>query len=354
MDDTVIGMLLEQENLIYPAKHRNSLYFFSGTIIEIPCCIHTELGHLLFKKRSHSFIRSHVFVGSDMARDHCEETEQGISQMVHGLSFDIEEHFQVAAFDSLARRRHWDKQESRVERNTHVLLEILAERGKTATMFVLGWIAERNKTLVRHIVDAGHEVASHGYAHELISMQSPQTFREDISRTKKLLEDITGKPVFGYRAPSFSLMKETEWALPIIREEGYRYDSSIIPNDLNIYETSSNRPCIHQIPTSAGPLWEIPVTTYKFGGFKIPIAAGESFRIVPYSIFRSLLRDIESQGQPLIIYLRPWELDPEQPRMRGAFLSRFRHYLNLHKVQYRLTQLLKDFSFGPMHNLLAQ
>ena len=274
--------------------------------------------------------------------------------MVHGLSFDIEEHFQVAAFDSVARRRHWETQESRVERNTQILLDVLAERGITATMFVLGWIAERNKNLIRRIVDAGHELASHGYGHELITVQNPRTFREDISRAKHLLEDIGGHQVLGYRAPACSIIKETEWALPIIREEGYLYDSSIIPSVHDFYSIPGTTPWIHQIPTAAGPLWEIPPSTCHWIGFKVAIADGRFFRLFPYSIFRRLLRGVESQGHPLIMYLHPWELDPEQPRMRGSFLTQFHHYLNLDKVQHRLTQLLQDFSFGPIHHLITQ
>lgn len=275
-------------------------------------------------------------------------------RMIHGLTFDIEEHFQVAAFDSLARRRHWETLESRVERNTQILLDVLAERGITATMFVLGWIAERNKGLIRRIVDAGHELASHGYGHELITVHNPRTFREDISRTKHLLEDIAGQEVFGYRAPTFSIIKETEWALPIIVEEGYRYDSSIIPSDHDFIGIPGTNPWIHQIPTSAGPLWEIPPSTYDWAGFKITVASGIIFRLFPYFVFRQLIRYFESQGHPLIMHLHPWELDPEQPRMRGTSLSQFRHYLNLNKVQSRLTQLLQDFSFGPIHNLITQ
>jgi len=272
--------------------------------------------------------------------------------MMNAISFDIEEHFQVAAFDCAARRRHWNTQESRVERNTQVILDVLEERGIKATMFVLGWVAERNKTLVKRIVDAGHELASHGYNHELITVQNPQVFREDVSRAKKILEDIGGKPVLGYRAPTFSITKETEWALPILVEEGYRYDSSIVPIVHDYYGIPGANPAIHTLETDSGPIVEVPPSTCEFAGLKIPIAGGGYFRLFPYPLLKKLLRRVEAQGQPLIMYLHPWELDPDQPRMRGSFISQFRHYLNLGKVHGRLAQLLQDFSFGPIRSLL--
>lgn len=274
--------------------------------------------------------------------------------MLHGISFDIEEHFQVAAFDSAARRRNWESQDSRVVQNTEVILEVLDQRGIKATMFVLGWVAERNKALVKRIVEAGHELASHGYGHELITGQSPQVFREDVKRAKKLLEDIGGTPVLGYRAPTFSVTKETEWALPILVEEGYRYDSSIVPIVHDYYGIPGANPAIHTLKTDSGPLVEVPPSTCHVAGFTLPIAGGGYFRLFPYPLLKKLLRRVEQQGQPLIMYLHPWELDPGQPRMRGSFLSQFRHYLNLDKVRGRLTRLLQDFSFGPIHSLLPE
>lgn len=272
--------------------------------------------------------------------------------MMHGISFDIEEHFQVAAFDCAARRRHWHTQESRVERNTDVILDILDERGVKATMFVLGWVAERHKTLVKRIVDAGHELASHGYGHELITAQTPQAFREDVRQAKNILEDIGGKPVLGYRAPTFSIIKETEWALPILVEEGYRYDSSIFPIMHDYYGIPGANPAIHTLATESGPIIEVPPSVCQLAGLKIPVAGGGYFRLFPYSLLKKLLRRVEAQGQPLIMYLHPWELDPDQPRMQGSLISQFRHYLNLDKVHGRLTQLLQDFSFGPIQPLL--
>lgn len=273
--------------------------------------------------------------------------------MIHGLSFDIEEHFQVAAFDCVARRRNWGSFESRVERNTHLILDLLEARGIHATMFVLGWVAERHKGLIHRIVESGHELASHGYAHELITGQTPPVFREDIRRAKAILEDIGGKAILGYRAPTFSITRETEWALPILVEEGHQYDSSIMAFAHDRYGIPGATPIIHTISTESGTIFEVPPSTYKWAGLTIPVAGGGYFRLIPYRLLKRLLQRVESQGHPLIMYLHPWEFDPHQPRMRGSALSKFRHYLNLHKVRGRFTQLLKDFSFGPIDQLLA-
>ena len=272
--------------------------------------------------------------------------------MKHGISFDIEEHFQVAAFDSAARRRHWDTQESRVERNTELILDVLDQRGIKATMFVLGWVAERHKGLIHRIVEGGHELASHGHGHTLIMEQNPKLFREDVGRAKKTLEDISGKLVQGYRAPTFSITKATQWALPILVEEGYRYDSSIVPIVHDYYGIPGANPTIHTLKTDSGPIIEVPPSTCKIGGLTLPIAGGGYFRLFPYPILKKLLWRVEAQGDPLIMYLHPWEFDPDQPRMKGSFLSEFRHYLNLDKVHDRLIQLLQDFSFGPIQLLL--
>lgn len=272
--------------------------------------------------------------------------------MTHGLSFDIEEHFQVAAFDSVVRRRHWESFESRVERNTQVLLEMLEERGVKATMFIVGWVAERHKSLVRALAAAGHEIACHSYAHELISVQTPQQFREDVRRTKQLLEDLTGQPVLGYRAPTFSITKETEWALAILVEEGYKYDSSIVPIVHDFYGIPGANPYIHVRQTPSGEIWEVPPSTCRAWGLSIPVAGGGYFRLFPYSIFHRLLKRVERSGHPLIMYFHPWEFDPDQPRMQGSALSRFRHYHNLDKTKERLSRLLDDFSFGPIASLV--
>jgi polysaccharide deacetylase family protein (PEP-CTERM system associated) len=270
----------------------------------------------------------------------------------HCLSFDIEEHFQVSAFASPMRRRHWDVYESRVERNTDAILRLLDHRGFKATFFILGWVAERAPHLVRRLAAGGHEIASHGYGHELITAQDPQVFREDIRRAKGILEDLTGSRVYGYRAPSFSITAETKWALPILVEEGYVYDSSVFPILHDRYGMPGANPQCHQIETVSGKLWELPPSTVRMGGFRIPVAGGGYFRLFPYPMLRWMLRRIEAEGQSLVVYLHPWELDPAQPRMQGPWLSRFRHYLNLKKTEGRLTAMLNDFEFGPLQAMI--
>jgi len=272
----------------------------------------------------------------------------------HCLTFDVEEHFQVSAFDSPMRRRHWDQFESRVERNTEKLLDLLAASNVRATFFVLGWVAERHPGLVRAISRQGHEVASHGYAHELVTVQTPATFRRDVRKAKVFLEDLLGLPVLGYRAPSFTITQDTIWALRILVEEGYLYDSSIFPILHDRYGMPGANPLCHRLSTEVGPLWEIPPSTVKIVGLRVPIAGRGYFRLFPYPLLRQLLKRVEAKGHPLVIYLHPWELDPDQPRMQGPLLSRFRQYINLHKTEDRLIHLLRDFRFAPVSEVIPQ
>lgn len=272
----------------------------------------------------------------------------------HCLSFDVEEHFQVSAFESPMRRRHWDQFESRVEANTERLLEILAQRSVRATFFVLGWVAERYPALVRRVALGGHEVASHGYGHELITSQTPNVFREDIRKAKAILESIVSQPVLGYRAPSFSITKDTMWATQILVEEGYLYDSSIFPVLHDRYGVPSANPDVHQLLTESGVLWEVPPSTVKCLGVRVPVAGGGYFRLYPYTLLRALLRKLENEGASLVMYMHPWEFDPGQPKMEGSLLSRMRHYLNLDKTESRMCELLQDFSFAPIRYVFPQ
>ena len=265
---------------------------------------------------------------------------------VHALSFDVEEHFQVAAFWSTTRRRQWDNYESRVERNVEKILSILSVQGVRATFFVLGWVAQKHPELVRAIASYGHEIASHGFGHELITSQTPGLFREDVRNSKDILENIIGGPVHGYRAPSFTITPETKWALPILIEEGYVYDSSIFPIQHDRYGMPGANPWCHLLETPAGTLWEVPPSTLRLGPIRLPIAGGGYFRLYPYQILRNLLTRAATEGQPLVMYFHPWELDPDQPRMEGSLVSKFRHYLNLRKTEARLQQLVKDFKFA--------
>jgi polysaccharide deacetylase family protein (PEP-CTERM system associated) len=250
------------------------------------------------------------------------------------------------------RRRHWHHFESRVEANVAKILALLNSVQVRATFFVLGWVAERHPDLIKSLADHGHEIASHGYAHELVYGQTPALFREDIKKAKTILEDILGSPILGYRAPSFTITRETHWALQILVEEGYRYDSSVFPVYHDVYGMPGADPWCHSINTSAGILWEIPPTMVKLAGFPLPIAGGGYLRLFPYAVLRALLRRAETQGHPLVVYLHPWELDPNQPRMMGPLLSRVRHYLNLHKTEERLANLLRDFNFAPIRDVV--
>jgi polysaccharide deacetylase family protein (PEP-CTERM system associated) len=264
-------------------------------------------------------------------------------KLMHCLSFDVEEHFQVSAFWSEARRQQWDKYDSRVENNTGKLVELLTKHDTKATFFVLGWVAERYPGLVKMLVEQGHEIASHGYGHELITSQTPGMFRDDVRRAKGILEDICGKRVYGYRAPSFSITKDTEWAISVLAEEGYLYDSSIFPVLHDRYGMPDATPTIHLLRGEAGCIWEVPPSTANILGTRLPVAGGGYFRLFPYPILRQLLKRIERAGHPLVMYLHPWEVDPDQPKMQGSCLSMFRHYINLHKTEDRLRFLLEDF-----------
>ena len=270
----------------------------------------------------------------------------------HVLSFDVEEHFQVAAFWSVARRREWDQLTSRVERNTRKIADLLSEHSTKATFFVLGWVAERHPDLVKALAQQGHEVASHGYGHELVHTQTPTQFREDVRRSKQILEDLIGRSVVGYRAPSLSITSQTEWAIPVLIEEGYRYDSSIYNRFRSTQGSRVTRAGTYQLKTEAGTIWEVSPSTMNVCGLQLPVAGGGYFRLFPYAASKMFLRSLEKQGSQLVMYLHPWELDPEQPRMDGPVLSKVRHYLNLRKTEQRLRWLLKDFSFAPINEVI--
>jgi polysaccharide deacetylase family protein (PEP-CTERM system associated) len=271
---------------------------------------------------------------------------------LHCLTFDVEEHFQVNAFDCVERRRAWGSQESRVERSTEKVLELLDRHRYRATFFVLGWVAERHAKLIERIAAAGHEVASHGYGHELVTRLSPDAFREDVRTAKKILEDVIGAPVTGYRAPTFTIMPDTRFALEVLVQEGYRWDSSVVPVVHDVYGWPGANPYLHRIETPSGPLWELPPSTVGVPGARIAIGGGGHFRLYPYPLVRALLRRIEAKGEPIVFYLHPWELDLDQPRMAGSRLSRFRHYHNLGKVESRLERLFDDFRFAPVREAL--
>lgn len=267
-----------------------------------------------------------------------------MNAIANAMTVDVEDYFQVSAF-AIARDR-WDSYPCRVERNVDAILALLAEHRAYATFFTLGWIAERYPGVVRRIAQCGHEVASHGYAHCRASEMTPDEFREDIIRAKSLLEDLAGSEVKGYRAPSFSIGRQNWWALDCLREARYRYSSSIYPIRHDHYGVP-DAPRFAFKPSNGHDLLELPITTVNVMRRNWPAGGGGYFRLFPYALSRSLLRRVNTRDkQPCIFYFHPWELDPEQPRQSGISLkTRFRHYVNLRRMESRLRQLLSDFTW---------
>jgi polysaccharide deacetylase family protein (PEP-CTERM system associated) len=263
---------------------------------------------------------------------------------------DVEDYFHASALG--VPIEDWDKQEQRATANTHELLELLAQSGTKGTFFVLGWLAERYPECVRAIADEGHEIACHGYSHKLIYRQTAAEFAAETRRAKQVLEDIAGRPVTGYRAASFSIVEESRWALDIIAELGFRYDSSIFPIRHDRYGMPSADPKPHVLTTPNGcTLVEIPPSVLQLGPVRLPVAGGGYFRLYPYSFTRWAIRRINRAGCPAVVYLHPWEIDTGQPRAKVGALTRFRHYVNIGKVRERISRLLSDFDFEPMHAL---
>jgi polysaccharide deacetylase family protein (PEP-CTERM system associated) len=279
--------------------------------------------------------------------------------VLNAMTVDVEDYFHVSVFDGVVPRSRWETLESRVERNTERLLEIFADTGVRATFFVLGWVGERHPGLVRRIAGEGHEIASHGYAHRLVYDLTPAMFRDDVHRSKCLLEDAAGRPVEGYRAPSYSVTPRSLWALDILIDEGFRYDASIFPIHHDRYGIPLSPRHPYRLERSAGSIIEAPGSTVRWGFMNLPVAGGGYFRIFPYAWTRmGISRLNRNENRPAIFYMHPWEIDPGQPRLSCGLLSRFRHYRNLDKTEARLRQLLADFQFGPMravlHGVLAE
>jgi len=276
--------------------------------------------------------------------------------MLNALTIDVEDYYHVSAFESIIPYRDWERFESRVEQNTHRILDLLDQYKTKATFFVLGWVAERQPKLIRTISEQAHEVASHGYAHQRIDTQSPDQFREETRRSKRIIEDAIGQPIFGYRAASYSITAKSMWALDILREEGFLYDSSIFPVRHDLYGIPGyNRTC-HLLNGHGGSgIVEFPLSTLRLAGINIPIAGGGYLRFFPYGFTRWAITQLnEKEGQPAVVYLHPWEIDPEQPRIPAGARSRFRHYMNLNKTEDRLKALLRDFTFGTMSEVLRK
>jgi len=276
-------------------------------------------------------------------------------RILNALTVDVEDYFQVSAFEQRVARSEWGSFESRVCRNTERLLGLFEEARVRATFFVLGWVAERFPELVRRILSAGHELASHSYEHRLVYSISPKQFREDLRRAKYALESAGGVPIVGYRAPSYSITRDALWALDILVEEGYVFDSSIYPIHHDRYGIPDWPRHVHRLECATGALWELPGSTVRWASANFPMGGGGYFRLLPYGwTKRGIQRLNEREQQPAVFYLHPWEIDPDQPRIETGGFSGLRHYRNLHKTESRLRQLLRDFRFGTVSEVLAE
>lgn len=276
-----------------------------------------------------------------------------VSPVLNALTIDVEDYYQVSAFESQVRFEDWPTYVSRVEKNTQRVLDILDEYGVKATFFILGWEAERRPRLVEEIVARGHEVASHGFRHRLVYSMAPAECREDIRRSKAVLEAITGAPVLGFRAASYSVVERSLWCLDLLIDLGFKYDSSIFPIRHDRYGIPGACRFPHVLRRDRGSIVEFPPSTVRVLGVNCPVAGGAYLRFLPLGLIRRGLRWINRvDRQPAVLYLHPWELDPKQPRLSGPLKSRVRHYTNLHRTEARLRRLLEEFSFGPVREVL--
>ena len=271
----------------------------------------------------------------------------------NALTVDVEDYFQVSAFADNIEHRDWDEYPLRVENNTYKLLDLFDEHQVKATFFILGWVAERKRELVIEIARRGHEVACHGYSHQLVYNQTPEVFREETIRSKAILEDITQQAVLGYRAASYSITEKSLWALDILVESGFVYDSSIFPVRHDRYGMPDTPEYPYRLETPSGySLIEFPLSTAKIFNYRLPVAGGGYFRLYPYWLSKAGLKQVNRQKKPFIFYLHPWEVDPEQPRISASWFSRFRHYNNLDKCESRLRKLMSDFQFTTSWDVL--
>jgi len=275
-------------------------------------------------------------------------TDAGTSARVPcAFTVDVEDYYMVTAFERTVPFETWGAYESRVARNTQRVMDLLEEAAVKATFFVLSWVAEREPALVRAIAASGHEVACHGYRHRMIGAMNPGTFRDDLRRAKSVLEDLGGAAVKGFRAPSWSITAETMWALDVLIEEGFTYDSSIFPIHHDRYGVPGAERFPHTLQRPGGSILEIPPSTIRFAGLNFPVAGGGYLRLLPLWLTRRALRSINlRERRPCIIYVHPWEIDPDQPRMPCALPTRFRHYTGLAGTSAKLRTLLSEFAFA--------
>ncbi len=279
--------------------------------------------------------------------------EEKRSVIVNAMSVDVEDYFQVSAFEKYTNKSMWNRFEPRVEYNTNRILDLFEYAGIEATFFVLGWVAEKYPSLIKRIAAEGHEVASHGYEHIRVTNQTPDEFRLDIIKTKKILEDISGDEVKGYRAASYSICKDNLWALGLLEETGHKYSSSIYPIKHDLYGIP-DAPRFAYRPNGDAGILEVPITTLEIGKKRIPCGGGGFFRLYPYMVSKMAYQYINVRNQQSgIFYFHPWEIDPQQPKpfSRLSFKTKFRHYLNLDKTESRLKSLLEDFSWGRMDKI---
>jgi len=275
--------------------------------------------------------------------------------MNNALTVDLEDYFHVSAYEGKVRLEEWDSYPSRVAENTDRLLALLAEHNCLATFFVLGWVAEKKPEVVARVAAAGHEIACHSMLHRRIFDLTPQEFREDTRRAKAVIEDTTGKQVAGYRAPSFSVIKKSLWAMEILAEEGFQYDSSIFPVEHPSYGIPDASRSPYWINTTSGRILEFPLPTLTLGSRRSPIGGGAYLRLLPYTYTRWAIRHLNKhENFPVCVYIHPWELDPQQPRMGGSISMRARHYFGLHSTENKLRKLVRDVEFCPLASVISQ
>jgi len=279
-----------------------------------------------------------------------------MESVLNAFTVDVEDYYQVSAFASVVTKKEWPSFESRVERNTRKILDLLDEHGTKGTFFILGWVAERQAQLVREIESRGHEIGCHGFSHDLVYNQEPALFRQETLRAKCFLEDTLGKAVVGYRAASYSVTRRSLWALDILVEAGFTYDSSIFPINHDRYGIASAPRLPFELQLRSGAsIREFPLTTARFSYLRLPVAGGGYFRLFPYQYTRfGLERVNRSERAPAVFYLHPWEVDTKQPRLNGSLLSRIRHYTNIDRCEQRLKRLLRDFKWAPMGSVLER
>lgn len=270
------------------------------------------------------------------------------SPILNALTVDVEDYFHVSAFERCVPRADWDRYPTRVVANTQRMLRHLERAGVHGTFFVLGWVARQFPALIREIADRGHQIGCHSYWHRLVYDMTPEEFRQDLRQARDVLQEITGTPVVAYRAPSWSITRKSMWALDILAEEGFRQDSSIFP----IHHDRYGIPNAPRLPHRRHGLWEFPPSVFRLGPCNLPLSGGGYFRFFPLSWTIACARALNRRGKPYLFYIHPWEFDPDQPRLNGSWLSRWRHYRNLSETDARFQELLRQVRFGTMSEVL--